>query len=50
MSHSDGWKLAQERMIRDRLVALGAALQYGTKRQILWNARNLSSLIKEYTK
>ena len=50
MPHSDGWKLAQERMIRERLVSLGAALAYGTQRQIAWNARNLQSLIKEYLK
>ena len=50
MHHSDGWKLAQERMLRERLIALAAALQWGTKRQITWNARNLNSLLKEYLK
>ncbi len=50
MVHSDGWKLAQERMIRERLRALGVALQYGSKSQILWNTRNLLGLVKEYAK
>jgi len=50
MGHSDGWKVAQERMIQGRLRALQVALQYGSKSQILWNTRNLLSLIREYTK
>ncbi len=50
MGHSDGWKVAQERLIRERLGQLNAALAFGTKRQILWNAKNLQTLIKEYTK
>ncbi len=50
MPHSDGWKLAQERLIVMRIHSLKTALQYGTKSQILWNTRNLLSLVKEYSK
>ncbi len=50
MPHSDGWQLAQERMIRERLSSLSSALSWGTKAQIKWNLLNLRKLIEEYLK
>jgi len=50
MGHSDGWKLAQERLIYGRIRQIVSSLSYGTRKQILWNTRNLLSLVKEYVK
>ena len=43
-------RLTAERNMWERYRALGEALQYGTKAQVLWNTRNLLSLVKEYVK
>ncbi len=39
-----------KRAIKARLRAVEAALDYGTKGQIMWNVRNLQSIVKEYLK
>ncbi len=46
----DGSKAFAERNMWDRYRALGEALLYGSKAQVLWNTRNLLALVKEYVK
>jgi len=43
-------RMQWERLVWERYRALGEALQWGTKAQVLWNSRNLLSLVKEYSK